>query len=199
MYLSPPMLQEAIKKEIQHLQGPILVIGAGGFIGANLVRAILQYRDDVFATTSKPFIPWRLDDINPKHILHADITKKDNVTGLFEDYGFRTIFNMAAYGAYSKQSEVDKIYDTNFLGLLNLLEAASQRNIRALVHAGSSSEYGLNCEAPGEAAELKPNSHYAVSKGASSLLVKYYGTLKATPVVNLRYYSIFGPYEEPDR
>ncbi len=181
------------------LQGPILVIGAGGFIGANLFRQILQYRNDVFASTSKPYIPWRLDDISPKNILHCNIIKKHELELLFETHNFKTIFDLAAYGAYSKQDNVDLIYETNFMGLLNLLELNSKFAIRAFVHAGSSSEYGLNCEAPAESAEMIPNSHYAVTKVGAAHMIKYYGILKEMPVVNLRYYSIYGAYEEPDR
>ena len=119
------MLETKIKEEVNKLQGPIIVFGAGGFIGANLIRKILTYREDVFAATSEPFIPWRLDDINPNKILRCDITKKDHVELLFEKYQFKTIFDLAAYGAYSKQDIVEKIYQTNFIGLLNLLEARS--------------------------------------------------------------------------
>ncbi|MFN2440289.1 MAG: NAD-dependent epimerase/dehydratase family protein, partial [Chitinophagaceae bacterium] len=58
------MLSEQIKAEILKLEGPIVVFGAGGFIGSNLFRYILQYRDDVYAVTSKePFVPWRIDDL----------------------------------------------------------------------------------------------------------------------------------------
>lgn len=91
------------------------------------------------------------------------------------------------------------IYQTNVLGLLNLLEVSSQYSIKAFIHAGSSSEYGINCKAPLENDELYPNSHYAVTKASAANLVKYYGIIKEFPVVNLRYYSIYGEYEEPDR
>lgn len=70
------MLNNKIQEEVNKLEGPIVIFGAGGFIGANLMRQILLYRKDVFAVTSKPFIPWRLDDINPNNILHCDITKR---------------------------------------------------------------------------------------------------------------------------
>lgn len=193
------MLETKIKEEINKLQGPIIVFGAGGFIGANLVRQLLQYREDIYAVTSKPFVPWRLDDINPNNILHCDITKKEHVELLFEKYQFKTIFDLAAYGAYSKQDIVEKIYETNFIGLLNLLEVCSKFSINAFIHAGSSSEYGLNCAAPKEDAVLEPNSHYAVSKVSASYLIKFYGIIKEMPVLNLRYYSVYGPYEEPDR
>lgn len=192
-------LHERIREEVKKLQGPIVVFGAGGFIGANLVRTLLQYRDDVYAVTSKPFIPWRLDDVPPQHILHCNITRKAQVEQIFTTHKFKTIFDLAAYGAYSKQDNTELIYQTNFMGLLHLLEIASAYSIRAFIHAGSSSEYGLNASAPKEEAPLAPNSHYAVTKASAAHMIKYYGTLREMPVANLRYYSIFGPYEEPDR
>jgi glycosyltransferase involved in cell wall biosynthesis len=57
----------------------------------------------------------------------------------------------------------------------------------------------LNCAAPTEDAPLQPNSHYAVTKAAAAQMIKFYGTIKEMPVLNLRYYSIYGPFEEPDR
>ncbi len=192
-------LKDKIRSEVLKLEGPIVVFGAGGFIGANLVRSILEHRQDVYAVTSKPFIPWRLDDIAPAHILHCNITKRNQLENLFNEHRFKTIFDLAAYGAYSKQSDVLLTYETNFIGLLNLLEIASQFSIRAFVHAGSSSEYGLNAAAPKEDAPLSPNSHYAVTKAGAAHMIKYYGTVKEMPVTNLRYYSIYGAFEEPDR
>ena len=193
------MLSNQIKNEIQKLAGPIVIFGAGGFIGSNLFRKILQERDDVYAITSKPFIPWRIDDLREDKIIHADITDKSSLQRLFQQHQFKTIFHLAAYGAYAKQSDVKLIYQTNIIGLLNLLETAATYSIKAFVHAGSSSEYGLNCKEPLENAELIPNSHYAVTKAAAANMVKYYGTLLQVPIVNLRYYSIYGEYEEPDR
>jgi nucleoside-diphosphate-sugar epimerase/glycosyltransferase involved in cell wall biosynthesis len=192
-------LPDKIQAEVLQLEGPIVIFGAGGFIGANLLRSILEYRKDVFAVTSKPFIPWRLDDVNPKHILHCNIIKKNQVEELFKEHRFKTIFDLAAYGAYSKQADVDLIYETNFIGLLNLLEISSQFAIKAFVHAGSSSEYGLNASAPKEDDPLQPNSHYAVTKAGAAHMIKFYGTIKEVPVANLRYYSIYGAFEEPDR
>jgi len=192
-------LAEKIQEEVLKLQGPIVIFGAGGFIGANLFRQIAHYRQDVFAVTSKPFIPWRLDDCDHKKILHCNITKKSDIEQLFEEHQFKTIFTLAAYGAYSKQDDVDLIHETNYIGLLNLLELSSKFSIKAFIHAGSSSEYGLNCAAPNEDAPLQPNSHYAVTKAAAAQMIKFYGTIKEMPVLNLRYYSIYGPFEEPDR
>jgi nucleoside-diphosphate-sugar epimerase/glycosyltransferase involved in cell wall biosynthesis len=198
-YLTLLLLSDKIQEQVNQLHGPILIFGAGGFIGANLFRTIYKYRNDVFAVTSKPFIPWRLDDCDPRQILHCNITKKDEIERIFEEHQIRTIFDLAAYGAYSKQADVDLIYETNFIGLLNLLELSSKFSIRAFIHAGSSSEYGLNAAAPKEDAPLLPNSHYAVTKASAAHMIKFYGTIKEMPVLNLRYYSIYGPFEEPDR
>ncbi|HMG81997.1 MAG TPA: hypothetical protein VK559_03100, partial [Ferruginibacter sp.] len=62
------MLSTQIKNEIQKLTGPIVIFGAGGFIGSNLFRQILQYRDDVYAITSQTFITWRIDDLREDRI-----------------------------------------------------------------------------------------------------------------------------------
>jgi polyisoprenyl-phosphate glycosyltransferase len=194
------MLADQIKAEILKLEGPIVVFGAGGFIGSNLFRHILQYRDDVYGVTSKePFIPWRIDDLRSDRIIHANIIELSSLQTLFHKCQFKTVFDLAAYGAYAKQDDVKLIYKTNIIGLLNLLQVSSAYNIKAFVHAGSSSEYGLNCKEPLENAELLPNSHYAVTKVSAAHMIKFYGTILEFPIVNLRYYSIYGEYEEPDR
>ena len=112
------MLSEQIKTEIQKLEGPIVVFGAGGFIGSNLFRQILEYRDDVYAITSTSFIPWRIEDLDEDRIIQADITEINDLENLFYQHQFKTIFDLAAYGAYSKQTDVELIYETNVLGLL---------------------------------------------------------------------------------
>jgi nucleoside-diphosphate-sugar epimerase/glycosyltransferase involved in cell wall biosynthesis len=192
-------MNESLKQKIQDLRGPIVVFGAGGFIGANLVRAILRVREDCYAVTHQKYIPWRLVELPSKNLVYGDITEPASVGSLFERFDFKTIFDFAAFGAYSRQDDVDLIYKTNVNGLVNILESASTKGFAAFVHAGSSSEYGLNSAAPKENAELLPNSHYAVTKVSASYLLQYYGVVKKQPVINLRFYSVYGPYEEPDR
>ncbi len=193
------MLSDKIKNEVLKLKGPIVIFGAGGFIGSNLFKKILALRNDVYAVTSKTYYPWRIEDINPDNIIQCNILHQEQIAAIFEVYKFNTIFDFAAYGAYSKQDNTQLIYDTNFKGLLNLLEVCSELSIKAIVHAGTSSEYGLNAAGPKEDSSLTPNSHYAVSKIGAAHLVKYYGQMKELNICNLRYYSIYGPFEEPDR
>jgi polyisoprenyl-phosphate glycosyltransferase len=193
------MNDEQFREEILKMPGPIVVFGAAGFLGSNLCRKILEVRNDCYAVNHRHYLTWRLTGLPVANIIYADLLNPASIAKIFDKFGFKTIFNFAAYGAYSKQHDMKLIYSTNVLGTMNLLEAAREKGFAAYVHAGSSSEYGLNCQGPSENSELSPNSHYAVSKVSSSYMIKFYGKISKLPVINLRYYSVYGPYEEPDR
>ncbi|MBC7553433.1 MAG: NAD-dependent epimerase/dehydratase family protein [Taibaiella sp.] len=195
------MISDEIKQKIAGLQGPIFVFGAGGFIGVNLFNTLLACRSDVFAITQDPRNNWRLlVNYTPvQNIISCDINEITILKDLFREHKPRTIFNLAAYGAYSKQKEYKKIYNTNFNSVVNIVELLREHGFAAYIHAGSSSEYGTNSAAPTEDAPLVPNSHYAVSKVAAYYSVKYYGQIEQMPVAHLRLYSAYGPWEEPDR
>jgi dolichol-phosphate mannosyltransferase len=111
----------------------------------------------------------------------------------------QTIFNLAAYGAYERQSAVAQIHKVNYIGTLNLITVLRDTGCDAFVQAGTSSEYGLNSAGPAESAALEPNSNYAVSKVATSYLISYYGRVESFPCTHLRIYSVYGPWEERDR
>lgn len=194
---STPQLSSAIDK----LAGPIFIFGAGGFIGVNLFKTIFERRRDVFAITQDPRNNWRFiaGKIPSANIVSCDINDITILNDVLSAYKPKTIFNLAAYGAYSKQREYKKIYNTNFNSAVNIIEILKETGFAAYVHAGSSSEYGLNSAAPAENAELLPNSHYAVSKVASFYAMKYYGAIEKLPVTHLRLYSAYGAWEEPDR
>jgi len=194
-----PELSSACRTLAAGLPGPVVVFGAGGFIGANLVHALRAVRDDVYAVTHQSYIPWRLATLPQDRVVHGDVTMTETLARLFERYRFQTVFDFAAFGAYARQEDADRILATNVLGLKNLIEAAGPGGFAALVHAGTSSEYGLNCKAPREDAELVPNSIYAASKASAAHLVRYYGEVRKLPVVNLRFYSVYGPWEASDR
>lgn len=191
-------MNNEIQRKIQCLQGPILVLGASGFIGANLMRLLLRYRSDVYGTCSK--LPaWRLDGLAEENVVLCDLMVPANIELLLEQVHPLTIFDFVSYGAYSFQTEADLIYRTNVGVAVNLLELLSKRGIHAYIHAGSSSEYGNLCSGPTEDAPTSPNSHYSVSKCAVSDLIHYKGKTHKLPCVNLRLYSIFGPLEDPSR
>jgi len=203
MSASPPIhpfeLPPGFAERMAELDGPVAVFGAGGFIGAALLRTLLSSRSDCYGVTQQAFMPWRLVGVPPTSVVTCDICDPEAVARLFARLKFKTVFFFAAYGAYPRQTNSRQIYETNVLGLLNVLEAAEAGGISAFVHAGSSSEYGLNCAGPLEDAPLEPNSHYSVSKIAAAKLLRYKGTVGGLPTINLRLYSVYGPYEEPDR
>jgi polyisoprenyl-phosphate glycosyltransferase len=186
---------------IERLEGPIAVFGAGGFIGVNLLLRLLAQRTDVVGVSQSPRNNWRFlaNGVSAQHLRSCDITEVTLLELLLQEVAPRTIFVLSAYGAYSRQREYRKIYRTNFNAVVDLVEALHKQGFSSLVHAGSSSEYGLNASGPTEDSELVPNSHYALSKVATSYALKYYGRIQRLPVVNLRIYSAYGAWEEPDR
>ena len=187
-----------LTEKIRRLQGPILILGGSGFIGANLVRTLLAVRDDVFATTTR--LPaWRLDDLPAERVKQIDLLVDSNLDALLEEVRPRTIFDCVAYGAYSFETDGQLIYQTNFDRLTRLLPRLAERSIACYVHAGTSSEYGENAAGPAETAPPAPNSDYAVSKLAAANLIQYFGKHKGLPCANLRLYSIYGPYEDSSR
>lgn len=193
-----PETDSELNDLIRALPGPILVVGASGFVGANLLRRILSVRRDVTGTTLHNHA-WRLTEVPAAHIAFLDLLDSTSVEDIFARLTPRTVFHCAAYGAYAFQTDADRIYRTNLGALNGMLDAASRHRVHAFIHAGSSSEYGLNCAGPDEAAERQPNSHYAISKSAASDLIAFRGQVAKLPVCNLRLYSVYGPYEDSSR
>jgi nucleoside-diphosphate-sugar epimerase len=157
-----------------------LVTGAGGFVGANLVRRLLVDGCDLVALVRPGGDPWRLQGIDVD-VVEGDV--RDDLPG-----GFDLVFHLAAHGAYSWQQDEGVIHDTNVGGTENALRAG-----RRVVVAGSSSEYGLKPYAPSEDEPLEPNSAYAAAKAEATALAVARGA------VVLRLYSAYGPWEEPNR
>lgn len=189
---------DALRAEIERLDGPILVLGASGFVGANLLQALLKVRQDVHGTASrKP--AWRLEAIPDQNVHVVDLLIESNVDAMLSRVKPRTVFNCVAFGAYSFETDSRLVYETNFAFLTRLLPKLQALNISSYVHAGSSSEYGDNCSGPTEDACLLPNSHYSVSKVAAAGLVSYYGRHLKLPCANLRLYSVYGPMEDSSR
>jgi dolichol-phosphate mannosyltransferase len=183
---------------ISALRGPILITGASGFVGANLFRQIAAVRNDVFAVEQRAG-SWRLADASSDSVISVDLTDQAALRNLVNAISPKTVFDCVAYGAYSFEQKASRIYETNFLSVVNLIQLLSDRSIAAFVHAGSSSEYGTNSSAPAEDASTHPNSDYAVSKVAVSNYLEFMGTHRQFPCVNLRLYSVYGPLEDTSR
>ncbi len=192
------MFNGAGSNNIRQLQGPILVLGASGFIGANLLRTLMEDREDVYGTATR--LPaWRLEGLPREHVLVTDLLIDSNLDAMLEAVKPRTIFDCIAYGAYSFETDRELIYRTNFNLISRLLCRLDPRNLSCYVHAGSSSEYGDNASGPPEDEVPAPNSHYSVSKVAAASLINYLGKKKGLPCANLRLYSAYGPLEDSSR
>ena len=183
---------------VRALRGPIVVLGAGGFVGANLLRRLLRYREDALGVV-RSFPAWRLEGIDRRRVLEADLNDLAAARNLVASVRPSTIFNCIAYGAYSFETDQELIYRTNFTALVQLVELLADTGFAAFIQAGSSSEYGTNSAGPLEEASLQPNSHYSVSKAATSNYISYAGKIRRLPVVNLRLYSVYGPFEDTSR
>ena len=183
--------------EALSLPGPILITGAGGFVGAHLYKALVGVRSDVFGTT-RSVDSWRLNALGVSSSIQIDLTEKIQLHALLNRIQPKTVFNLAAYGAYSHQTLVDLTYEIN-IGVIETLSDWCAKNDSILIQTGSSSEYGTNCAAPLETDRAEPNSRYAVSKlAATNLLAHLFASTGLVSAV-VRLYSVYGPLEDPTR
>ena len=189
---------KSTEEYIRQLHGPLLVLGASGFIGANLFRQILTIRSDVYAVV-KHSNSWRLDGVVKDKIIECDLTDYLATKNLIAEICPKTVFDCVVYGAYSFEEELTLIYETNFQSLINLVDLLAKTNINAFIHAGSSSEYGLNSAGPSENDQCEPNSHYSVSKVSAANFLTYMGKNLQFPCIHLRLYSVYGPLEDTSR
>lgn len=178
----------------------VILTGASGFIGANLARRLLRDGHEVWVFLRPRGTGWRIDDIRADlRIVDVDLGDEAVVTQAVHRIGPDWVFNLAAHGAYSWQTDLRAMLATNLLGTVHLLEAATSTGVEAFVQTGSSSEYGAKDHSPPETEWLEPNSHYAVAKAAATLFCRYTGRATGLPVRTLRLYSVYGPWEQPGR
>jgi len=191
-------MTSALEQKIKQMPGPVLVLGASGFVGANLFRTILGVRADVYGTSSKP-AAWRLAGLPEGNVLAADLLVERNLTSMIDRVRPRTVLDCVAYGAYPFEVESGLIFRTNVDYVVRLVEALGRAGTMRYIHAGSSSEYGDNSAGPDEESFLRPNSAYAASKAAAAQFLYYMGRKHGFPCANLRLYSVYGPWEDASR
>lgn len=178
----------------------VLVTGAAGFVGACLTRRLLDIGAEVHILTRERSDRWRLHGVeNQLHDHRVDLLDKEKLKRIVAEVRPRIVFHLAAHGGYPFQVDTDRILQANLLGTANLIEALSGIDYECLVHAGSSSEYGLNRHPMFEEDVLEPISAYAVSKAASTLLCQALARTRDQPLITLRLFSVYGYYEEPSR
>ncbi|OGZ42340.1 MAG: hypothetical protein A3C80_00735 [Candidatus Ryanbacteria bacterium RIFCSPHIGHO2_02_FULL_45_43] len=182
-------------------QHSVLVTGAGGFIGANLVRHLLKKGCTVHAVTFSQLPSWRLSDCSGDITIHRlDLRDAERVAALVKKVKPSFVYHLATHGGYHKQQDGRRIVHTNIMGSFNLFDALKTcRTLKRIVNAGSSSEYGSKSHPMKEQDVLEPTTAYGVAKAAQTLLAQYLAREEALPLVTLRFFSVYGPFEEPGR
>ena len=198
--MSLPATQETtLADKLAQLPGPILVLGASGFIGANLFRQLHSVRKDIHGTFSHRSL-WRLSDLDPSQLHETDLSQDDEMKRLLETVQPRLIVNATAYGGYPFQEKTKNILESNTYVPAIALEILHQLHSRCLfVQLGSSSEYGDNNYFATSDTPPKFDSIYGVTKHCAAHFIEYYGKRLQYPCVNLRLFSVYGPWEEPSR
>ena len=206
-----------IKQHIELDGKTILITGSPGFIGANLVIRLLKTMNsgtvvsldsmnDYYDVSLKE---WRLAQIeraakasSVEHIfIKASIANKDVINGLFEQYKFNIVVNLAAQACVRYSIDHPDVYiESNIIGFYNILEACRHYPVKHLVYASSSSVYGGNKKVPFSTDDKvdNPVSLYAATKKSNELLAHAYSKLYNIPSTGLRFFTVYGPAGRPD-
>lgn len=179
---------------------PVLVTGASGFVGACVVRALLERGERPHVLLRSQARLWRLAGVMNRLTIHqADLLDADATRSVLRAVRPAVVLHLAAHGAYESQDDARRILQTNILGSYNLLEASAEVGVRVFVSTGTSSEYGFKSEPMREEDRLEPNSFYAVAKAAQTHLCSLLARRQAMAVAVFRLFSVYGPWEEPTR
>ena len=202
----------------------ILVTGAAGFIGSNLVKRLLNDLkggiivglDNLNAYYDVSLKEYRLKELetlhsqltlNSKHstlnyqFIKGSIADRDLVNRLFAEYKFDIVVNLAAQAGVRYSIENPDAYiESNIIGFYNILEACRHNPVDHLVYASSSSVYGGNKKVPFSVDDRvdNPVSLYAATKKSNELFAHCYSKLYNIPTTGLRFFTVYGPAGRPD-
>ncbi len=178
----------------------VLVTGASGFVGANLVRRLLRDGHETHLLLRPSHQSWRIEEIAGDVRAHeADMEDVEGVRRVVMEVKPDWVFHLAAYGAYPNQTGLARMLTTNLVGCAALVDACVETGTESFVHTGSSSEYGYKDHATIEDEALEPNSHYAITKASATDYCQWAALDRDLNAITVRLYSIYGPFEEPTR
>lgn len=178
----------------------IIVTGASGFVGANLVKKIIN-KNEIYIFTRKESDTWRLNDIKSEiNVQTINFENKNKIQSVVNKIKPDYVFHLATYGGYPFQQDVKTIVDSNIHNSINLMQALSEYGrLEKFVNIGSSSEYGPKTKPMKEIDLASPIFPYGITKLTQTNFAKYFFIKNGLPSVTLRLFSVYGPLEEPGR
>ncbi len=177
-----------------------LVTGAGGFVGANLVRRLLAEQAAVHALVRRDTDLWRLADVRERLVLHvAELADWDDVRRVVRDVGPDLVFHLAKHRGNPAALDYGAAYTHNLHATLHLLEAVEGGPVRRFVHAGSSLEYDLERSPLVESDASPPRTVHGITKAAAAMLCQHFARTRGVPAIVLRFFTVYGPWEGPAR
>ena len=201
----------------------VLITGAAGFIGSNLVMELirtvpsvhivgLDNMNDYYDVSLKEYRLTQIESLAAEHpdckweFIKGNIADRELVDNLFRKYHFSVVVNLAAQaGVRYSITNPDVYIEANIIGFYNILEACratmkTDYPIEHLVYASSSSVYGSNKKIPYSTDDKvdNPVSLYAATKKSNELLAHAYSKLYNIPSTGLRFFTVYGPAGRPD-
>lgn len=196
----------------------ILITGAAGFIGANLVMELLRgtaavtivgldSMNDYYDVSIKEYRLTEIEKLARKapnsrwHFVKGNLADRSLLERLFQEHAFDLVVNLAAQaGVRYSIINPDAYIESNLVGFYNILEACRRYPVQHLVYASSSSVYGTNRKVPYSVEDPvdNPVSLYAATKKSDELMAHAYAKLYNIPSTGLRFFTVYGPAGRPD-
>ena len=196
----------------------VLVTGAAGFIGSNLVTELMKTVDsikivgidnmnDYYDVSIKEYRLREIEKLAAEKdkcdwiFIKGNIADRVLIDECFAKYGFDVVVNLAAQaGVRYSITNPDVYIESNIIGFYNILEACRNNPVEHLVYASSSSVYGSNKKIPYSTDDKvdNPVSLYAATKKSNELMAHSYSKLYNIPSTGLRFFTVYGPAGRPD-
>lgn len=178
-----------------------LVTGATGFVGANLVRRLISRGYDVSILTRATSNKWRIKDILSEVSDYCvDLLDLARLKKVVKKINPQIIFHLATAAIYADRHLPERdLISHNLIGALNLIEACQNLDYQCFVNTGTSSEYGPKSFPMRESDICQPVNMYGVTKLAATLYSSFIAQAKNKPIITLRLFSPFGPYDDSSK